>query len=325
LRAQYLEIKSNDLRADSVIPFEVFHLLPLRQKFLPFIFNGDTLDAKKQAKIQDIGEIYVHRKDAGAYKTYVAAAIDMSAQGLSKRCRAQFLALYVSYSSLVFLLTDQSETASFKEGGALLKNCRDLCDELLGTLAEFGNAWDIINNSTIGEFGSVERAPAIAAYAALFSLQLGMDKVSDTMLAALLSDLGLLFLPSPILIKIRNDQIAQLTPEERALYQKYPTQSLAVILDRKIALDDKLRTIVVSIKERGDGKGFPKGTQGHKVPIEAQMIQFSWDFDRRTLLRLGKQRPDPLKERNKLIEEELASRTKYTEPFMAKLQELLTS
>ena len=313
IRAAYLPMKVSDLRQDTPIPFDVYHLMPQRQKFLKFMFSGDTLDAERLTKLKQVGEIYIHRKDAGAYKNYIASSTDRSAAGLSKRCRAQFLALYESYSSLVFLLTDQSETGSFKEGEKMLKDCRNLCAELLGTLAEFGNAWEIINNSTIGEFGSVERAPAIASYAALFSLQLGFENVSNNMLAALLSDLGLLFLPPGILKKIREGNLDTLTAEERTQFQKYPLLSLDVILDRKLAIEEKLRTVITSVRERVDGKGFPKGLIDTKVPLEAQMIQLSWQFDQLTLLRMGKARvADPLEALRQLVREELAKPGRYS-------------
>jgi response regulator RpfG family c-di-GMP phosphodiesterase len=302
------------------VPFDVYHLLPQRQKFLKFLFSGDALDAERVVKLKDVGEAYVHRKDAQSYKDYIASGDDRSAAGISKRCRAQFLALYESYSSLVFLLTDQSETGSFKEGERMLGSCKKLCEELLGALAEFGNAREIINNSTIGEFGSVERAPAIAAYTALFSLQIGFEGIGNNMLATLLSDLGLLFLPPSVIKKIRAGQIEAMTPEEQALFKRYPLQSLDVVLDRKLAIHEKLRAVLVSIRERVDGKGFPKGLMDSKVPLESQLIQLSWQFDQMTLLRLGKPRVDPKQALKQLITHEIANPGRYSPELLQRLQ-----
>ncbi len=220
---------------------------------------------------------------------------------------------------MVFLLTDQSELNSFREGEAILKQCRELSGDLISVLAEFGNAWDIINNSTIGEFGSAERAPAIAAYSALFSLQAGLENIGDIMLAALLSDLGMVFLPPSISKKIRHDQMESFTPEEMEAFKGYPQQSLSVALDRKLSLHEGLRTTILSIHERADGNGFPKGIAADKLTIEPQMISFSREFDRRNQLRLGRPRVDPLEVRRQMIQEDNGVFASYSKPFLTLL------
>jgi response regulator RpfG family c-di-GMP phosphodiesterase len=293
IRASYLAIKATDLTPGIELGFDVFHLLPQRQKFIKFAFEGDLLPEEKLKKVQQVGEIYIVRDDATKFSEYIKKNQDMSAAGLAKRCRAEFLALYASYANLAFLLTDQSEHASFKEGEALVKKCRILCGELVNTLASHGNAFDIVNNSTVGEFGSVERTPAIAAYAGLFALQMELDKIDEIMLASLLSTIGLLLTPFSVSGKIRQDRLQDLTPEENLAYRRYPSASLDLTLSRKLPIDPSLRELILSVNERADGTGFPRNLPSHKIPHGSQLIRFCSLLDRRTLVKLGEQRRDP--------------------------------
>jgi response regulator RpfG family c-di-GMP phosphodiesterase len=316
LRASYLPLKPTDITVGKQLPFDIFHLMPQRRKFVKFIFKGDIPDEIKMKKIIEVGEVYVHRSKTSIYKKYVEELNDQTKDGLRRRCRAQFMELYSQYSTLVLMLTDQIERTSFSEGEKLLSSCQEICQELLSSLGEFANPWDIINNSTVGEFGSVERSPAIAAYASVFSLQAGLTQIDSIMLVALLVDIGIIFLDPQITKKIRDDQLSTLTPEQLSAYKKYPQRSLDMVLDRKIAMSEKMRTIFISVHEQANGKGFPKGLTGERIPIESQMIQFCKELDARTALRFGKARTQPSTFRNEMVTEEIQKGDRLTPTFL---------
>ena len=290
LRSQYIPIKPSDLAINTTITFDLFHLLPMRGKFLRFAYAGDFLDERKFSKSKTIGEFYIERDSSPLYNKYIQETADQSAAGLEKRCRSQFLNLFSEFSQLAFQLTNQSEHASFGDGQKLLTQCTQACKKLIETLGEGGQAWRIINNSSIGEFGSLERAPAVAAYSGLFALQIGMNNIELIMLAALLTDLGLLFISPGILRKIRELKINQFTQDERKEYERYPLMSLDIILNRKLSIPENQRNWIVATQETTDGKGFPKQLQGMQAPKESRLIAFCREFDRRTLLRMGQSR-----------------------------------
>lgn len=320
IRAEYLTIKTSDLSPGKVITFDIFHLLPQRKKFLKFAFDGDIFTKDKIAKLGEVGELYISKSSSEKFKQYTFDNPDLSAGGLARRCRAQYLALYSSFSQLVFLLTDQSEHASFTEGEKLLKNCRTLAGELVVALGALGNAWEIVNNTAIGEFGSTERAPAIAAYAAVFALLLNIENIEEIMIATLLADLGLLLLPPSISGKIRNDQTDKFTDDEKFIYQKYPFKSLDLILSRKLPVVEKLRELLLATHERHDGTGFPRQLLGRKVTEEVQLIQFCRSFDRNTVVKLGKPRVDREQLLKEMIMAELDKPGKYSPLFISKLK-----
>lgn len=322
LKSRYMPIKAIDLAAGKAIPFDLFHLMTQRKKFLRIATKGDLIDEAKIKKAIAVGEFYFKRDDGQAFDQYVKENTDSSAAGIIKRCRSQFLALFSGFSKLVFQLTDQSSAGSFGDGQALLTQCTKMCADLLGTLAESGKAWEVINNSAIGEMGSVERAPAIAAYAGVFALQMGFDNVDQLMLAAMLSDLGLLFLTPEILRKIRMGETNQFSAEERALYESYPNKTLQVCLDRKLSLPEKLRQTLLATHERVDGKGFPKKLSELKISQEAQMISFARDFDRETLLVMGKARVNPEQVLKEMVSRELAQPGRFGTSFLENLRSI---
>jgi hypothetical protein len=290
LKSSYLPIKPSELAPNQILGFDLFHLMPQRQKFLRIVRSTDSVSAAQIEKFNIVGEFYMERSCAPAFSAYIKATTDASKSGLAKRCRSQFLALFSGFSDLAIELTNQSDHASLGDGQLLLKNTTTLCATLLETLAEFGNAWGVVNNSAIGELGSVERAPAIAAYAGLFGLRLGFPSIENLMLAALLSELGLIFVGPGILKKLREYGLSALDATESAAYRNYPEKSLSILLDRKIAVPAQLRTILVATQEREDGLGFPKGLSGAKLPPEARLISFCRELDQLTMIRMGRER-----------------------------------
>ena len=323
IRSSYLAVKTTDLKPNVELPFDLYHLMPQRKKFVRFSYAGDMMDEPRYDKCNEVGEVYIHRKHAEVLSKFIASQVDRSAAGLAKRCRAEYLALYSSFANLIFLLTDQSEHASSGDGKEHLENCQKLCQGLLSTLGEFGDAWQVINNSSIGEMGSTERSPTVAAYAGLFGLQSEMEGIDRVMLGALLCDLGLILLPPTIMAKIRADALDTLTEEERKVYQNYPNLSLDAVLGKKLSIDEKLRGVMLSTHERVDGKGFPKGSAGERVALGSQLIQYCRDFDRRTMLKLGRPRPDRSEVRKTMSAEDHALCQKYSAEFWKLMDSIL--
>lgn len=325
LKSQYIPIKPSDLVQNREILFDIYHLLPMRGKFLKFAYEGELIDERKLTKSKTVGELYIHRSHSSRFNDYIFLNSESSPEGIEKRCRSQFLNLFAEYIELVYQLTNQSDHASFGDGQKLLTQCSDACKRLIETLGESGQAWKIINNSAIGEFGSVERAPAVAAYCGLFALQAGMEQIESIMLAALLSDLGLLLTSPTILKKIRDSRSKELTPDERTEYEKYPQKSLELILNRKLSIPEKQRDWILSTQEHFDGSGFPKNHSGNSIPKPSRLIGFCREFDRRTLLKMGSLRPDPNQILRELVKNSKESIQFYGEDLIKTLDSLIES
>ena len=97
--------------------------------------------------------------------------------------------------------------------------------------------------------------------------ELGLDEptLKRLELGALLHDIGKIGIPSDVLSKP-----GRLTAEERQLVQTHPELGERIIgpIDR---LED-VRPIVRHCHERWDGKGYPDGITGERIPLESRII-----------------------------------------------------
>ena len=320
INASYLPAKVSEFNVGSKPTFTLFHLMPLNKKFMPVHFANNEISAEKFKKMEAVGEIYFRREDISLYQKYLELNQDMSAAGLKSRCRAQFLNLTQSYNDLVLLLTDQSESSSYQKGKELYEQCSNLANDLIVGLGAIGEAWDVINNSAVGTFGSVERGPAIAAYAGLFSLMTNIGATNDVMLGALLADVGMLDLPPKTTQKFRKGTDLKLNSEEDAEYRSHPIMSLNRALSRKLPIPENVKNIILCTHERSDKKGFPNQIRPEKIPEESMLIQFSEILDQACALRMGQERISTADAKKVVFDREYKEAARFSLLFLEKLR-----
>jgi response regulator RpfG family c-di-GMP phosphodiesterase len=321
IKSSMIPMKVSELVKDTTPDFTIYHMMPLNRKFLPVFHAGQPLTEAKLKKVATVGEVYLKREEISKYKVYINTYQDKSAAGLNSRCRAQFLELSSAFIDLILLIIDQSEHASYDTGKVLLERCSLLASDLLMSLGSVGDAWSIINNSAVGEFGSVERAPAVAAYSGLYSLMGSIGNQDDAMLAALLSDIGLLELNPRSFQKLRHNQ--DLHAEDILSYEKHPVFSLNLLLSRKLPLTEIVKNIILHTHERSDGKGFPNKARGEKVPMESFLVAFSELVDRGSLISWGKLRVDPNEVRKQVFNHEYEKQDRFGAIFLEKIKKVL--
>ncbi|MCX7978736.1 MAG: hypothetical protein N2578_07000, partial [Bdellovibrionaceae bacterium] len=273
LKSEYLPVKSSELKKGTQLGFTVWHLMPAAQRWIALPIENGLLSEARKAKIDQVGEVYVHRSEIANFISYIETNTDKSAAGLTQRTRGKYLELCSSFADLVLLLTDQSESSSFQKGKSIYDQCQSVANDLLTYLASVGDAWDIIDNSSIGGFGSIERAPSIAAFAGLLSLQSSISNPSDCMIAALLMDIGMLELSPQVSRKIRNKQLSEMTSEELAEYQKHPIFSINYLSSRRVPVPETIKQSILHSHERADGKGFPYQPRPEKISDTTWILQ----------------------------------------------------
>ena len=84
-------------------------------------------------------------------------------------------------------------------------------------------------------------------------------------LGALFHDIGKIGVPTSILLKP-----GPLTPDERRVIETHPELGERIL--EPIARLAEVRTIVRGCHERWDGKGYPDGKAGERIPVEARII-----------------------------------------------------
>lgn len=308
LKANFIPLKSIDLVPNHPLGFSIYHLLPQRKKFLKLIRTGDSISEDRLPRLLENPEFYLDRMDLFAYKKFVEETSDKSPKGLAKRCRANFVTLQAEFANLAFEVTDESSRVSFLEGQELLARCQKLCADLLMNLAEFPRAWEVVNSSSIGEFGSLERAPAIAAFSGMLALRADFKRVDEIMMASLLVDMSVLTLSKNVTDSLRAGENVMTNPklskDEVECYRRLSQRSVDLALTRKLSIPEKLRNIIVGIYEQADGKGFPNGINDQKIMLESQLIRFAKEFDSRIQVKLGRARKNPISAMSEILDDQ---------------------
>jgi excisionase family DNA binding protein len=114
----------------------------------------------------------------------------------------------------------------------------------------------------------------VADYASWMAdmLDLSPKEKENIMMSALLHDVGKVWIKEDILSKN-----GKLTPDEFAIMQKHPEIGEKIIKDA-----DCLRSAQALIRhhhERFDGKGYPDGLRGEKIPMGARIISLAETYD----------------------------------------------
>lgn len=132
------------------------------------------------------------------------------------------------------------------------------CDKLIEILAK---TLDLRDNETAGHSGRVRRYSEEIANAMGCSAQATKQYAR----AALLHDLGKIVIPDAILLKN-----GKLTPEEWRVMETHVWVGFSLL--RRVPFLGDIAEIVLSHHERFDGKGYPRGLKGEKIPLGARIF-----------------------------------------------------
>lgn len=308
IKGALVPVKGHDFQPGTAVDFKVLTILPLNKKILPVILPTPHLQGSKYEKIKSSKELYIHRDDIEKAEKYSQTHRDLSASGIVARCRLTYLNLCRAHTDLIVGMFDQSGLITFSGGKFMLEHCAKIASEMLINLSTLKDPWTIINNSTIGQTGSVERSPSVAAMAGLMTLSLTGVNTEETILAGLLCEIGMISLHPNILKKIRHNQMSELTPEELKSYHKHPELSIAKCLEKKLPLTEKIKNIILCTHERFDRNGFPRNINPQMIPKESQLLQYSEFIDQKLIIKMGQENIKAYKLQMDVLEQEVMNK-----------------
>jgi len=117
----------------------------------------------------------------------------------------------------------------------------------------------------------------VATYSTIIARRFGLDedRIESIRLMALVHDIGKIGVPDDII-----DKPGKLNDKEFSKIKLHPIYGLRII-EPLLAKNPELRH-VRSHHERHDGKGYPDGLAGNKIPLEARIMSVSDCFDAMT-------------------------------------------
>lgn len=131
----------------------------------------------------------------------------------------------------------------------------------------------------------------VAVISSIFGVWVGLnnDSMEKLILSALLHDIGKIKIDESILNKP-----SKLNEIEYNEIKKHPFFSHQVL--KELGIDDeKVIKAVTLHHEKEDGKGYPLGLTGHRIPLFAKIIAIADIFDAMTSNRVYKSRVNPFK------------------------------
>ena len=116
----------------------------------------------------------------------------------------------------------------------------------------------------------------MSRYSALMAEKLGMrDKdVQNIRYASPMHDVGKIGIPDSILMKP-----GKLTDEEFDIMKTHTTIGAKILADSKAEILKLARQIAISHHEKWNGKGYPQGLSGDKIPIAGRIVGLADVFD----------------------------------------------
>jgi len=116
---------------------------------------------------------------------------------------------------------------------------------------------------------------AVNAATIATALGMGQESIATVRLAARVHDLGKIALPDAVLLKE-----GKLTPQEYAVMKEHSRRGFEILA--KFPQYRKGREIVLAHHERIDGKGYPRGLRGNRIPLGAQIVAVADALDAMT-------------------------------------------
>jgi hypothetical protein len=323
IKSAYLPIKPVDLVVNSTAECAFYMLMPKNQKYLRIYKPGQNISADFIKKFITTPELYIHRGDVASWSGYIKSFhAPTGEESAARTCRGRFLKLQQAFLDLVLVISDQTSSSSFSGGKELFDDCQKFTSELLESLTEVKYPWEVINNSSIGDFGSVERGTAVAAYAGMLSRAANIGDPKKVMLGALFADIGLILLSPRTTKKVRLDQMQNFDGEEKMEFEKHPIFSLNQMLSKRLQLDEEIKEMILYSHERMDQKGFPARPGANKIREDSMIVRLAQEVDQVLMLRMGKERVEFLSAVESFLDKKIQNIDGYTLAMLFKVRSI---
>ena len=206
----------------------------------------------------------------------------------------------------------KSEKRKRKELQAANEQLVKFADDLNKTLKELREAYlDTVNRLVVAaEYKDKDTGDHIvrmSQYSAFIAKKLGLpDKeVQNIQYASPMHDVGKIGIPDSILLKP-----GKLTEKEFDLMKMHTTIGAKILANSKSEILQVAEQIALSHHEKWNGKGYPQGLSGNKIPLAARIVALADTFDALTSKRPYKN-PYPAEIALEIIKKE---RGRYFDP-----------
>jgi HD-GYP domain-containing protein (c-di-GMP phosphodiesterase class II) len=264
-------VKVHDLMNLRDLSINTYVYLPNNKRYIPFNVAGHALDEAKKQRLRNknITNLYIDQRDLPRFYASYATSIKalQSSETVSETQKRELLK-EISRDFLGELFTEVS--ADEAAGMRVNSTCREIVLSYLSEASEVVK-WHAKLNSTTGDRDEFyTKSSNIMIASVLIAIGLGLDQknIEALAIAALLRDLGLTMLPGYLVSR----SPAEMTIEEKEIYEKYPIHTLELLRQRKVLLPELTQKIILQQNEKFDGTGSPNALMGREITYESQIL-----------------------------------------------------
>jgi HD-GYP domain-containing protein (c-di-GMP phosphodiesterase class II) len=302
---KYRAVKLVDLQPNQDLPFDVLTFLPGNNKYITVTASGQLSEKKCELlKKSNTNSVFIESQKVAEFYAYTAKQLihltDVEPSDCISQTEKQERSQKMVRDLFKVILDSSKNLNSFE-------NSRDLVNQSKKVIESFVKHKTGLNlaeklKELIGEAGdSYSHAQHVSTIACLLSMATGIGKPEDLAIAGLFHDIGLINLNHEISVF----ELDQLSTEEKDIYMKHPTTSLAMLKEKWLTTSPEVNEIIDKHHERADGTGFPKQLPSHKIPHEAHLLAYADAFEHLTRPRPNQANKTPY-EAHQIIEEKLS-------------------
>lgn len=285
LKDKYLPIKCYELDLTQALPVDLYHLLPLNQKFICLTKAGNAVRPEKVSSLQDVGEFYIRRDDIKPFLEYCRTTKPKGVSVFTRNARAFINGFSVMYKEFVYDI-DSDEQISFDNGKALFEELNKLVNEMVEALnlVEINTLTEIVNLCTTHQLSILDRTPAVSSYLSVIMRQFASSvDTKRVLLTSMIYPLGVMMLPLDSNIDLIKASKMKTYENIKSVLTEIPELSLGMCAAKKIPIDPSLRSCVLEVFDDVTGKGVLAD-----LPLETQLVRFALELDRRVTKDLAK-------------------------------------
>lgn len=265
-------IPSLDLRADAVLPFDLFVRLPVSNRVILYRREGSALDQEKFDKVSARELIFFVAREH--YERYLEYAT------------REFLALISERpvdaarmrQTATKMLGNAFAQATAQDAQDLVHNMGDLVSQLVSEISAEGLD---TRGGLFAKFAKLARTGTdfqrhplhVASLTVMMTVGLGIHDqrtLIEAGLASLLHDVGLTQLPMSVIGE--SHKYRELGTVSRALLKLHPQGSIDLLRNRGIQVSKLMDAMITQHHEEYNGQGYPLGLVGAAVHPLAQVL-----------------------------------------------------
>lgn len=283
----YKKIQLIDVAADATLGFDLYLHLPAANKKIRYVSSTESLGPDRSEKLRkhNYRSALITVDQAKEFYQFTARQLKAmnNATGMSETERQEKQAAAVR-DLLTGLFSDNEN--NLENGREMMEDCQEIVKAYVNDDSKGSNSWYekiIAAGASNSESTVYSHAATTSTFGALLSIALGIGDPKDAALAALLHDIGLADVPEEII----NKSPTEWTPAERARYEQHTVDSVRLIKERRMNVDEKICNIIAQHHERFDGTGYPNKLAGPRILPEAQILAVADRLDELTSIKDG--------------------------------------